>query len=276
VTPEKEYVLGTHDEELARLGLQHRAWRQCAIAAWRSAGIGPGQTVLDVGCGPGYATMDLAEMVGRSGRVIAIDKSAKFLDALEAQRLERSLSNIAVHMADLDNGDFPAVVNADAAWCRWVFAFLRQPQDVLNRVAATIKPGGAIAIHEYFDYSTWRASPRCPELEEFVSCVTASWRDSGGEPDIALSLPSWLEEFGFELRSARPIIDIVQPDHLKWGWLRSFVEIGRARLVDLGYLTAARAESIWQAFTASEATRGTRMITPGVLEIVAVRRTEVA
>ena len=63
----KDYVLGTHDEEIERLGLQHRVWQQRAFEGWRSAGIGPGQTVLDVGCGPGYAALDLAELVGASG-----------------------------------------------------------------------------------------------------------------------------------------------------------------------------------------------------------------
>ena len=123
-----------------------------------------------------------------------------------------------------------------------------------------------------FDYATWRAAPRCPELEEFVAAVMASWRDNGGEPDIALSLPGWIEELGFEVRSARPIIDVVQPDHLSWTWLATFVEVGRRRLVDLGYLSPSRSESIWQTFTTLQAQPGARMITPGVLEIVAARR----
>src|SRR5690348_8803136 len=100
----------------------------------------------------------------------------------------------------------------------------------------------------------------------------ASWRDNGGEPDIALWLPRWLEELGLKLRSARPIIDVVQLDHLSWTWMASFVKVGRRRLVDLGYLSHSRAESIWRAFVTLEATPGARMITPGVLEIVAARQ----
>ena len=46
-----DYVLGTHDEEIARLGLQHRAWRSRALAAWQKGEFGPGQTVLDVSAG---------------------------------------------------------------------------------------------------------------------------------------------------------------------------------------------------------------------------------
>ena len=62
------YVLGTRDEEIARLGLQHRAWRSRALAAWRTGEFAPGQTVLDVGCGPGFAALDLAKVVGPDGR----------------------------------------------------------------------------------------------------------------------------------------------------------------------------------------------------------------
>jgi|HubBroStandDraft_1064217.scaffolds.fasta_scaffold31985_3 SAM-dependent methyltransferase len=267
----KDYVLGTHDEEIERLGLQHGAWRQRALDAWRSAGIGLGQTVLDVGSGPGYAALDLAELVGPSGRVVAIDKSERFLRALDASRRERGIDNITTYPADLDAGEFPDGV-ADRAWCRWVFSFVKNPRAVLARMAAALAPDGVIVLHEYFDYSTWRAAPRCPELEEFVSAVMASWRANGGEPDIALWLPRWLEELGFELRSTRPIVDVVQPDQLSWTWLASFVKVGRSRLVDLEHLSPDRAEAIWQAFTELQAAPGARMITPGVLEIVARRR----
>ena len=86
-TGERDYVLGTHDEELLRLGLQHRVWRPRALDAWRRAGFTVGQTLIDVGCGPGYAAVDLAEIVGPSGRIIALDRSQRFLAAL--QRLAR-------------------------------------------------------------------------------------------------------------------------------------------------------------------------------------------
>ena len=267
-----DYVLGTRDEEIERLGLQHRAWRQRALDAWSFAGIGLGQTVLDVGCGPGYAALDLSELVGASGRVVAIDKSERFLRVLDARCSERGIDNIAAHLADLDTDEFPNMV-ADRAWGRWVFAFVKNPRAVLARMAAALAPNGVIVLHEYFDYSTWRAAPRCAELEEFVSAVMASWRDNGGEPDIALSLPRWLEELGFEFRSVRPIINVVQPDHLSWTWLATFLEVGRSSLVELGYLTPSRAESIWQAFVELQAEPGARMITPAVLEIVAARRT---
>lgn len=61
---EIEYVLGTDDAELARLGFQHQVWARVTVAAWEHAGFHRGATLLDVGCGPGYATFDLASLVG--------------------------------------------------------------------------------------------------------------------------------------------------------------------------------------------------------------------
>ena len=73
---ERDYVLGTHDEELARLCLQHRIWRRVALDCWAYAGITLGSRVLDLGAGPGYAAADLAEIVGPTGKVVALERSS--------------------------------------------------------------------------------------------------------------------------------------------------------------------------------------------------------
>lgn len=267
---ERDYVLGTHDDEIARLGLQHRVWRPRALEAWQRAGFTVGQTLVDIGCGPGYATIDLAEIVGPSGRVVAIDRSRRFLDALEQARTIRGLHQVTTVELDLDEVELPAV-RADGAWSRWVFAFVKRPRDLLARVADALRPGGVLVLHEYFDYRTWRLAPRAPEIEEFVSVVMAGWRASGGEPDIALDLPRWLAEQGFEVRSLRPIIEVVPRASFFWEWPKAFLEVGVRRMVELGQLSADRAAAITAAFAASEAAPGTLMITPAVLEIVAVR-----
>jgi ubiquinone/menaquinone biosynthesis C-methylase UbiE len=269
MTVANEYVLGTHDEELVRLGLQHRVWRPRVLEAWQAAEIGAGHTVLDLGCGPGYASVDLAEIVGPSGRVVAADKSDRFLAAAESMSRERGLRNIDVRRVDFNTGEFPDVI-LDRAWARWIFAFVKDPRAVLARLAAALRPGGVLVLHEYFDYATWRMAPRCPEVEQFVAAVMESWRLSGGEPNIALSLLPWLGELGFATRSVRPIVDVVSRDDPQWQWLRSFIDVGRRRLADLGQLSSSEAESLWDAFTAHEATDA-RMITPAVLEIIATR-----
>lgn len=267
---ERDYVLGTHDEEIERLGLQHRVWRPRALDAWRRAGFTIGQVLLDVGCGPGHAAVDLAEIVGPSGRVVAIDRSQRFLEATAATCRRRGLDHVETLELDLDEAALPTL-GADGAWCRWVFAFVKHPRDLLARLARALKPGAVLVAHEYLDYSTWRVAPRSPEFEEFVGAVMEAWRASGGEPDVGLDLPRWLGELGFETKSLRPIVDVVTPRNFVWEWPKAFVQSGLLRLVDLGRLTTGRAEEIAHSFAATETTAGSSMVTPAVLEIIAVR-----
>jgi SAM-dependent methyltransferase len=246
-------------------------WQPRAAEAWRAAGIGPGQTVLDVGCGPGFAALDLAGEVGPRGRVIAVDRSRRFLDAVEAECARRALHHVETYGCDLDVDPLPAL-QADAAWVRWVLCFVGRPRELLARIAGALRPGGRFVAHEYFDYGTWRTAPRVPEVEEFVAGVMASWRARGGEPDIALELPSWLEELGFEVTSLRPIVDVVAPRSPQWTWLEGFIDAGLRRLVDLGDISVERARAIGVAWAACAARPDVHMVTPAVLEIVATRR----
>jgi SAM-dependent methyltransferase len=250
--------------------MSRSVWRPRALDAWRRAGITIGQTVVDVGCGPGYATIDLASIVGPSGRVIAVDQSRRFLDVVEAQRRHHGLENVQLLELDLSATTLPDL-GAAAAWCRWVLCFVPRPRDVLAAMVRAVRPAGVLVLHEYFDYRTWRLAPRSPELEEFVSAVMASWRESGGEPDVALDLPDWLEQAGCRVESLQPIVDIVPPTSYTWQWPARFIESGLVRLVELGFLTADRSAAIAAAFAEAERDPRTRMITPGVLEVIARR-----
>jgi SAM-dependent methyltransferase len=270
MTEERDYVLGTHDQEIERLGIQHRVWRPRVLDVWRRAGFGTGQTLLDLGCGPGYASLDLARIVGPEGRVVAIDRSRRFLDALEGAARRGGRRNIQTLERDLDEDALPAL-QAHGVWLRWVLAFVRRPRELLARVVGLLAPGGTLVLHEYFHYATWRLSPRRPAFEDFVGTVIESWRASGGEPDVGLDLPRWLGELGLEIRSVTPIIDVIRPSHPMWQWPETFVEVGLQRLVDLGHLGPERAREVSEAFAAAAAAPHTLMITPAVLEVIAVR-----
>jgi SAM-dependent methyltransferase len=271
VTDDRDYVLGTHDEEVERLGVQHRIWRPRALDAWRRAGFTVGQTLLDVGCGPGWATVDLAEIVGRSGRALAADRSRRFLEHLRATCRARGIGNVEPRELDLDADPFPWS-GVDGAWARWIFAFVTRPRALLARLRDTLRPGGVLVLHEYFAYSTWRFVPRCPEHDEFVRVVMASWRKDGGEPDIGLDLPTWLGELGFDILEQRPIVEIASPSSFLWQWPKTFLAVNVPHQVARGTLTREQAEALTAAFARIESTPGAVVVTPGVLEILAIRR----
>jgi SAM-dependent methyltransferase len=264
---DNDYVLGTQDEEIARLGLQHRVWRARMLEGWRRAGIGPGQTVIDVGAGPGYASADLAEIVGPFGSVIALERSRRFLDALEERTQALGLAHVAAHEHDVTE-PFP-VAGADAAWCRWVLSFVPEPQRTVANIAAALRPGGTAIFHEYADYGAWQMMPPNPDVDRFRGLVMQSWRDAGGEPDVGLHLPTWLAAEGFEMVSATPHIEIVGRSDFTWAWPAAFMATNAARLAELDYIEPAEAEHLAGAL--DRAPPYARQITPLVVEVIARR-----
>ena len=268
---DRDYVLGTHDVELERLGLQHAVWRPRALAAWRRAGFTRGQRILDLGCGPGYASLDLADVVGREGSVAAVDGSRRFLSALSHAAMQRGIDWIETAEVDLDHAPVP-FDRLDGAWARWIFAFVRDPERLVGAVARSVRSGGRFVLHEYFDWERWSFLPSIPEHALFVDATVRSWRDSGGEPNVGRDLPAWLVAAGFEVESVRPIVDVVPPTDFVWQWPRRFLETHTHRLVEIGYLDDAQAAAIRDAVAAAEKRPGTYMVTPAVLEIIAVRR----
>lgn len=265
---ERDYYLGTHDEEVRRLGLQHRVWRPHVLDAWRRAHITTGSTVIDAGAGPGYASLDLAEIVEEKGRVIALERSQRFLDALTGAAKARGLYNIETHAIDLVTDKLP-VCGVDAVWIRWVFAFLSEPIEVMTKLAGALRRGGVIVIHEYMDWGTMNWTPRCEVLSSFIDLTINQWRASGGEPDIAVKLLPMLPKAGLRLRETRPIIHAVKPDNYVWRWPATFIPNHARALAKSGAASETWADDVIRAFAAAEANPDTVMTTPLVMEIIA-------
>ncbi len=265
---DRDYLLGTHDAEIERLGMQHRVWRPRVLDAWKRAGITVGSRVVDAGAGPGWATFDLAEIVGPGGHVHALERSERYIEHIEATAEARGFANIAAANLDLVTDRLP-VLGADAFWIRWVLAFVSDAPKVVKKLADTLKPGGIAVIHEYLDYATWSMAPRTPALEAFRDFVIADWRKSGGEPDIARTFPEILSAAGLKIREMRPIIDVINPGNFVWQWPAGFLDGYPDHLVESGKVDRAWADRVREEFAAANANPEAVMVTPLVLEVIA-------
>jgi SAM-dependent methyltransferase len=268
VSAEKDYALGTHDEEILRLGLQHRVWRPATLDGWMRAGMTSGSRVIDIGAGPGYAALDAAEIVGPSGEVVAVERSERFISFAQDQAKKRGFSWVRCVQADLVE-DRLELSDFDIAWCRWVACFVSSPQRLVQRIAASLRPGGRVLFHEYADYASWRVSPRSKVFEQFVAEVMASWRYYGGEPDIALDLPALLTAAGLKVISVRPIIHAIRSTDYMWQWPSTFVESGLRRLVELKRVDSDWADGVREAVRELEQNPDAMMMSPLVLELIA-------
>ena len=220
---EQEYVLGTNRDELVRLGLQHQLWAAPAADAWERAGFGPGKKLLDVGCGPGYATLDLAARVGTQGRVLAIDISKRFISHLQSQIRARGLTRITAALGHVERLTLPKAA-FDGAYARWVLCFVENPDAVVSGVARALKKGGAFVIQDYLNYEGVLIGPNCEVFRRFFKMVAQSWRRRGGNPDIGAEIPDILARHGFEVREIKPLLRVARPGSPLWKWPETFFE----------------------------------------------------
>ncbi|MBI1827202.1 MAG: methyltransferase domain-containing protein [Planctomycetes bacterium] len=268
---EKSYVLGTHDDELARLGFQHRVWAEYAFALWERAGFAPNQTILDLGCGPGYATLDLARIAGPSGKVIAVDGSPRFIQHLQAQLNAQGLCNVEtkvldVHDLNLESG------SVDRVYIRWVLCFVRDPRAVIKAVAKSLRKGGVLAVQDYFAYESSTLAPRSEAFTKAVRATGESWRSHGGDPDLVARLPAILSDCGMELREIRPILRVARPGTALWEWPTSFWRNYVPTLVSMGLLTRADADAFGTDWQERSNDPNTFWCTPPVFDVVAVKK----
>lgn len=285
MTQTAEYVLGTGRDESVRLGLQHRLWSWAAHRLWERAGVRPGLSVLDAGCGPGHAAMDLAQIVGPSGRVIGLDESASFLKELGDEAKARRLTNVHRVLGDvqtLEDALPDERGTIDLAYMRWVLCFVPRPEDVIRGLAALVRPGGRVAIQDYFNYEfSIKLAPRRPAFERVVEAVAASWRRRGGDPDIVGRLPGMLLDHGFEVRSLEVVQRVARSPAAfaesggadsMWHWPDTFFRTFTPKLVAQGELTQQECDEALAVWGEASADPASFVLMPSVFEVVAVRR----
>jgi SAM-dependent methyltransferase len=274
--PSKPYVLGTGNDELARLGLQHRLWSDAASTAWKRAGFGMGSSVLDIGCGPGFASFDLAQLVTPEGSVVGVDESAPFIEHLSTQAAARHLPQLSgqvldvQRLADADLGPF------DGAWARWVLCFVPDPEAVIAGASACLRSGAGLVIHDYFAYTGMTAAPRLASHDRLVAATAASFKSRGGDPDVVGRLPAFLIRHGFTIeliqvhqRIARGGQSPADP-MLAWPltWWRTYAP----KLVSMGLIKQSECDEALDDLARIERDPARFIVCPPVYEVIARKR----
>ncbi|EAW12018.1 putative ubiE/COQ5 methyltransferase [Aspergillus clavatus NRRL 1] len=195
--------------------LRSHSWRTAAnSAAYLLPHIQPHMRILDVGCGPGTITMDLARLVPE-GHVTGLERDAAgVLDQARAQAAAQHLDNISFVA-----GDGNALAFADGSFdlvlCHQVLQHVRDPVGVLAEMRRVAKTGGLVAAREsdYGGFVWW------PEvggqgqtqgqaqaqgqgqaqlgLEGWRACYTRVTRANGGEPNAGRMVHAWARRAGF-------------------------------------------------------------------------------
>ena len=186
------YTHGHHESVL-----RSHTWRTAEnSAAYLLPHLRPGIAVLDVGCGPGTITADLAALVS-PGRIVAVDSAPAVLEQAAAFAAEAGVADrIEFAVADVNALDFPDGT-FDVVHAHQVLQHLADPVKALREMRRVCKPGGIVAARDG-DYSGFVWYPELAELDTWLQLYVDLARANGGEPDAGRRLLAWAHEAGFE------------------------------------------------------------------------------
>jgi SAM-dependent methyltransferase len=180
-----------HDESV----LASHRWRTAAnSAAYLLPSLGPGRSVLDVGCGPGTITVDLARRVA-PGRVIGVDSSADVVECAAASAAAAGVDNLEFAVGDIFALDY-ADDSFDVVHAHQVLQHLHDPVAALAEMRRVCRPDGVVAVRDA-DYAAMTWSPADRRIDRWLELYRAVARRNGGEPDAGRRLLSWAQDAGF-------------------------------------------------------------------------------
>jgi SAM-dependent methyltransferase len=181
------YTHGHHESVL-----RSHLWRTAEnSAAYLLPRLAPDAKVLDVGCGPGTITTDLADRVPR-GHVTGIDAAQAVIE--QARELAEDRTNVDFATGDVYALDYPDGA-FDVVHAHQVLQHLGDPVRALREMGRVAKPGGLVAVRDAdFGGMTWY--PELPILDEWRPLYKRVARGNGGEPDGGRRLHVWAREAG--------------------------------------------------------------------------------
>jgi SAM-dependent methyltransferase len=270
---DSEYLLGANEAELHRLRFQHRVWGPVTNGFFDRLDVGEGWKCLDVGAGPGFVSLDLRERVGQRGEVTALDPSRYFLEALAGEVARRGWTNVRLVPATVEGANLPAGYY-DLVYARWVISFVPDPQTFIDRIVTALRPGGVIAVQDYY-YEGLSLHPRGGPWDRMADIVRAFYRSGGGDPYISARLPPLFNQLGLELIDFLPHTLAGGPTSDVFEWAQQFFDTHTPLMVERGIITRQECNALLDDWQAHRNNPDALLFSPIVVNVAARLRPEV-
>lgn len=240
------YTHGHHESVLR----SHRVRTAENSAAYLLPHLRQGMSVLDVGCGPGTITVDLAARIA-PGWVTAVEMTDDALSLARAEAQRQDRPNVEFVTSDVHALVFPDDT-FDVVHAHQVLQHVADPVQALREMRRVCKPGGVVAARDA-DYAGFTWYPLLPGLDCWMTLYSAAARANGGEPDAGRRLLSWAQHAGFDdITPTGGLWCFATPETRDWWggmWADRIVESALARqLVDTGLATSAELADIAAAW----------------------------
>ncbi|PMD21494.1 S-adenosyl-L-methionine-dependent methyltransferase [Hyaloscypha hepaticicola] len=175
--------------------LRSHSWRTALnSAAYLLPHLTPGMKILDVGCGPGTITIDLAGYVPL-GHITGLERVGDVLTQARALAKEKGVTNIDFVEGDANALDYPDGT-FDVVMCHQVLQHVQDPVGILKEMKRVAKVGGIVAVRES-DYGSFVWFPDVDGMEDWRSLYRKVAMANGGEPNAGRMVHAWARKAAF-------------------------------------------------------------------------------
>jgi trans-aconitate methyltransferase len=226
------YALGSNPAESARLRRQSDELRPQSADLLGRIGLRPGQSAIDLGCGPSGILDLLSVAVFPGGRVTGLDADPAHIAMARQYAGERGLANVEVVTADARHTGLPSD-SFDLVHARTVLVTIPEPEEVLAEMVRLARPGGWVASQEP-DIENAFCYPPLPAWDRLREIFRASFGRSGADLLIGRRLPELYQQAGLEDIEVVVHAPVYPAAHSRRTILPDLVRSLRPMILDLG------------------------------------------
>jgi 2-polyprenyl-3-methyl-5-hydroxy-6-metoxy-1,4-benzoquinol methylase len=205
----RTYAIDGGADGKRRLDVLARVQGESTLALLHAAGIRPGMRCLDVGCGGGHVTLEMARLIGRWGRVVGIDADPVIVELARADASAAGFENVTIETGDALHPD-RAGDRYHLAYSRYLLSHVSHPDKVLAAMVDALEPGGVLAVEDV-DFRGAFCDPASRAFDRSLELYRAVVAHRGGDADFGPRLPALLRAAGLELTGVR----VVQPAYVE-------------------------------------------------------------
>ena len=222
---------------------------------------------MDAGCGPGFASFELAELVGDEGRMTSFDGQENYLAYLDSQIKKRSISNIAIQNGDLLETGFPGN-HFDFIFTRMVLIYISNLKKVLGEFERILKPGGMLLISDFYSYN-FTVNRDSPSLDNIISLVLLDFQERSADLEIGRKITRLLKPMELEIEDMKTESRVAFSDNVAWKWPEGILRNYLPDMLQRKKVSQKQVEDFWREWEQLSSDPFSCLVTPTFVNILA-------